>query len=770
MAKDASHVWSISRRRFADVVGLDPEAEWLVGGSARQSTALGQFLSRSLTELYEFQTYPLRDIPRLDDQVPFSFVISPEPGGENGKELLEVLDKIALSTGDDEKFDAVKEAGVTARARFFAMSAADRTALLNNGKAGAICNAAFFEAAVAHEDFPGMSKVWRLSSAIRQKAVFEADANKWRTPDWVEPALAKALKKSPKTGGKPVVVGVIDDSFAIGHPRFQFSNGTSRVFSYWDQDADFNTVVSSVAFGRELLSFNPHDFDAAWPDIEGLNDLLKQAGDEDRPPSEFYGMPGLSAFFPPRPSEALRLASHGTHVLDLVAGAPQQEIRGFPPEQVADAAPPLVLVKLPRTSVQQTSGAFLEFFLLEGVRHIVQRARMLSKNAKVVIVSSYGFYGGPHDGASQIERELDNIVAQGGGDIEIVLPSGNGRLARSHTRRDFNTRDIQSIEWQLPPDDRTPSVMEIWSEVYPPGAGEMLELSIVTPDGNDSAAVGVSLTDTDTTQQIQLVQNGVVVVQAVCVHPVQHAGRRQFLVWMQPTALDGPDTVPTPASSGTWTIRLRALDLVQTRPASVWIRRDDSLVGFASGGRQSGLARDHVIWKNNPNLAQIDREIIGDEGTVQRSCTISKIATGSRAVIVGGFDAGAGDRFPAPSSAGGPTAPRPDPALPDRVGPDALGPSQIFGDIGIAAAGFFGGGKVRFRGTSVAAPLVATEIVQSIGTGGFPGGRDYVQAQAAISEATLPARSAPSAALGGSGRYMTERMRNRAMPFENSDP
>ena len=109
-------------------------------------------------------------------------------------------------------------------------------------------------------------------------------------------------------------------------------------------------------------------------------------------------------------------------------------------------------------------------------------------------------------------------------------------------------------------------------------------------------------------------------------------------------------------------------------------------------------------------------------------------------------------------------------AVPERVGADALGPSQIFGDIGIAAAGFFGGGKVRFRGTSVAAPLVATEIVQSIGTGGFPGGRDYVQAQAAISEATLPARSAPSAALGGSGRYMTERMRNRAMPFEDSDP
>ena len=42
----------------------------------------------------------------------------------------------------------------------------------------------------------------------------------------------------------------------------------------------------------------------------------------------------------------------------------------------------------------------------------------------------------------------------------------------------------------------------------------------------------------------------------------------------------------------------------------------------------------HVMWKNNPNLPQIDREIIGDEGTVQRSCTSSKIATGSRAVIV----------------------------------------------------------------------------------------------------------------------------------------
>lgn len=770
--EDENRQWNVSRRRLANVAGLDAEAEWLLGVRGERGEGRDLYLAKSLTARYEYRNYPLRREPvdpiALAEGVGghnrphFSIVISPEPRGENGEEILDVLQSVA-----EEAFAADKERDER-RKPFFLMSQTDRTILKNNRVAGAICNAAFFDAAIGDARFRRIPKVVRLSSALRERAVPDTQRTTWSAPDWLQETLRKVLQTSPKTGPGPVVVGVIDDSFAIGHPRFQFSNGQSRIFSYWDQDADYDYAHATVPFGRELLSVNPGDFDSAWPNKESLNGFLAQATAQNLPLPEFYGLPGLRPFFPPRPTEKTRIASHGTHVLDLAAGANRRDIKGFPPEQAADAAPALLAVKLPRASVQDTSGAFLEFYMLEGVRHIISRAKMLHPDAKVVIVSSYGFYGGPHDGASQIERDMDALIAAAHNDVEIVLPSGNGRRERTHTLRDFDQREVQEISWRVAPDDDTPSVMEVWSEPYPQGAGAMMELSVVTPDGLDSRATGDVLTDVQTAQQLVLVENGRFIIQAVCVHPDMHPGRRLFLIWMQPTALNGPGVVDTPAASGVWTVRMRALDAVYTRPASVWIRRDDSLVGFASGGRQSSIERDWTIWKDDPNDNQQLREEAGNAGTAQRSRTINKIATCSRTVVVGGFEFDRADRFPVPSSAGGPTAPRPDSAWPDREGPDALAPSQIFGGFGIAAAGFFGGGKVRFRGTSVAAPLVGAEIASAITDSGFPGGREFVHGEAAASEASQPSVSRPSRALGGYGRYVTARMRHRGMPFEDT--
>lgn len=456
--------------------------------------------------------------------------------------------------------------------------------------------------------------------------------------------------------------------------------------------------------------------------------------------------------------------------MDLAAGAYRCRIKGFPSEPPADQAPLLLAVKLPRASVRDTSGAFLEFYLLQGVRHILSRARMIHADAKVVIVSSYGFHGGPHDGASQIERVLDAEIAAAQNDVEIVLPSGNGRLARSHARRRFDRIPEQVLDWRLPPDDRTPSVMEIWLRPDPGGPDPVLELSLVTPGGLDSRDSGATLPDTNTTDQLVLTDGGQTVLQAVCVHPAMHPGYRQFLIWLQPTAASGPDIVARPAPSGVWTVRLRALDPTRVGAVDAWIRRDDSLVGFPSGGRQSVIERDWTeVWKDDPTFDQSRREAVGNDGTAQRSRTISKIATGGRTVITGGFDVDRANSFPVPSSAGGPVAPRPDPTWPPRAGPDTLAPAQLFGGIGLAAAGFYGGGKVRYRGTSVAAPLVTAELAAAIQGTHYPGGRSYVAMHAALSEITLPAVARPSADLGGAGRYVTTQMHARGMAFEFED-
>lgn len=775
MTEKETSGWKIAERYFGNVTGLDPEAEWLLGTSENDGEAITYFLPRTLGG--DSETGIKRE-SGPDETVPFPFVISPEPGGDNGEEILDLLRSLAIP--DDNDLANKKDEAAEEKPFFFIVDE-DAEILKDNGIAGALCNRAYFNKAVETPKFQKLAKAMRLSTALRKQAIPQPEQFKKKSPEWLGEALKKAFETSPKTKDpRPVVVGVIDDSFAIGHPRFQFSDGSSRIFSYWDQEADYNTTKdrSLVTFGRELLNFNPAALDPTknWPHLPALNEMLNDASVVKRPPAEFYRTTELRPFFPSGAAPAQRLRSHGTHVLDLAAGAPKKDIKGMPSEQLADDAPALVLVKLPRSSVAETSGAFLEFFLLEGVRHIIRRAKMMHHDAKVVIVSSYGFYGGPHDGASQIERALDQIVAESDNSVEIVLPSGNGRVARSHTKRAFSGPDFtQEINWQVHPEDATPTVMEIWSEPYQGTSDAMMELSIVTPDGTDSKAQGVALKDDQISAQIQLVKDGEVLAIAVCVHSVLHPERRLFLIWMRPTFMPmptvepgNPNPAPVPAPAGIWTIRLQALQQERTQPASVWIRRDDSLVGFSSGGRQSLIEQDN-IWKDNPNFNQERREEVGDDGTAQRSGTISKIGTGSYTVIVGGFDAGEGDQFPAPSSAGGPTAQRPDETWPKRVGPDALAPSEMFGNIGLAAAGFFGGGKVRFRGTSVSAPLVASEIAKVINTKAFDGGRQFAREQAALSEQELPARAEPSPALGGGGRYITDQMRHRGMPFEHAE-
>ena len=80
MAKDKVPAWSVSKRRFANVVGLDPEAEWLIGDE-KQRESVRLFLPTNLSNFYESYAFPLRTDPRADETIPFTFVISPEPGG-----------------------------------------------------------------------------------------------------------------------------------------------------------------------------------------------------------------------------------------------------------------------------------------------------------------------------------------------------------------------------------------------------------------------------------------------------------------------------------------------------------------------------------------------------------------------------------------------------------------------------------------------------------------------------------------------------------------
>jgi hypothetical protein len=717
--------WYKQERTFAKIKGLDPDAEWLLDSNAARNLFLRKTLGISR---YRVDA----DLP----DPPFAFLLSPAGNSVTGSDLLAALDEVKDGDGAEYRFN---------------MSEADRERLKNDEAAGALCDADFFRTLI-DSGFARLDKSMRLSSAMPTVGAPPIASGPFVVPKGLGKKMATAFPD------RKVVFGVIDDGFAIAHPRLRLADNKTRVASFWDQEAREAVGNSTVPFGRELLSFK-------FNGVDGLNDILDAY---DGPFAEIYGDQALAEFYPKRRNTMPRNASHGTAVLDLAAGE----------EMGKGADSPVVAVKLPRSSVLDTSGAHLEFFLLEGVHHILSRAEMIFGNAeppKVVIVASYGFFGGPLDGSSLFERALDQVIASHHGRVQIILPSGNGRLNRAHAVRKSNSNlgQVRKVDWRSPAGDRTPSVMEIWSDpISVAQSGPTVGLELTAPDGQNSASV--SFTDVDVNFKLVLLDKAGtgILAEAVCDHPPLHPGRRRLMIWIAPTAYPPPDvTAPDELSpSGVWRVKLTNLTASATDLA-IWIRRDDSLPGFPTLGRQSGIERDPPHEGPIPlNQKQWDKW--DDHGAASVNGTISSIASGRSTVVTCGF--GAGDERPASDAAGGPVAavatgaPNPPTDPPGRrKGPDCLAPSRVTALRGIKAANFFGGAKVALTGTSLAAPLVGHWLASTYlsGTAQLDGRLVTVDA-AKVSDGTMLPEWKPSPARGDN-RFINQAMKDRTFSLDD---
>src|SRR5882672_4483905 len=258
-------------------------------------------------------------------------------------------------------------------------------------------------------------------------------------PSKVPTGRRGAIRTSPV-----VVIGVIDDSIAFAHARFRNRDG-SRVGSVWNQD--------TVLFSRNGTA-------QPGPGLEGgqltkvqIDEWLAEcthAGQVDE--DELYRRCAHETYDNTRHKSIGRRLGHGTHVLDLAAGAE-------PKDNCTDR--PIVAVELPAEVTGDTSGALLIPQVLLGIWFVLMQA----DTRPVVINLSYGFAAGPHDGTSVLEAAIDELVEMReavGLPLCVVLPSGNSRLARGHGELTLEAGAKADLAWRALPDDRTPSSMEIW--------------------------------------------------------------------------------------------------------------------------------------------------------------------------------------------------------------------------------------------------------------------------------------------------------------------
>jgi len=457
--------------------------------------------------------------------------------------------------------------------------------------------------------------------------------------------------------GRDVIVGVIDDGCAFAHRDF-LKPGTSesRVLYLWDQGRDQSKVgsgwvaVQGFTYGCEISNVptDPHRYlDEAIAPHVAANGLIDEDGVYD---SLGYSMPAL--------------ASHGTHVMGIAAGNGQSAM-GF--EGVAPAAD-IIFVQLPAAAIEAGMAA-LSLLIADAATYIFARAKTLGKSA--VINISYGGYAGPHDSTSQIETQIDQLLAKP--DRAVVVSAGNGFEAdcHAHGRVRLGARS-KVLRWIVHPYDPTLNFMQIW---YNHNA--TLDLWITTPDAQTLGPVSLG-----SHQNIVLTSNPSVIVGWVDHQTDAGNNDKRIDITLRPTLDDPPLAGIMPAPSGIWSIQLENVGAQHEATFHAWIERDDA--GHPSGARRR--QSQFFTADSSPEY------------------TLAGLATGRHTIVAGGYNTATQEvcRY----SACGPT--RATTAHASRKKPDVCAPAEE--DVagrGILSASSRRAQPTRMNGTSASAPHVA---------------------------------------------------------------
>jgi hypothetical protein len=514
----------------------------------------------------------------------------------------------------------------------------------------------------------------------------------------------EALEPLSANSPPAAIVAVIDDGLAFAHERFRFASGDTRFKYFWNQD-DMSTTKTPAGFGwgREL-SENELNTLLASCNHSGLVDedaLYQQAGQ----------------------NLASRRAKHGTHVMDIACG--------LDPKSATAQSPYLIGVQLPKWATEETSGAWLTPLVYAAISYILDRADRIAaaQNAAplpVVVNLSYGTIAGPHDGTGMLELAIDQLIAARPAPLQVVLPAGNHYLARCHAHFEMpraapRKAPIEILRWRVQPDNKACSFLEIWLPQFASDhTRPKVELRITTPTGQTSPWISPNKA-----------WSWPAPAPAIRFYARYYdiAGRRPTIhLSMAPTAEMKAN--PRTAPSGTWLVEIK--NRRGAVAVDAWVQRGDTPFGYPLWGRQSRL--DDSTYVRFDLAGRPEQNDVGPS-SIRRRGTVNALATGQRAIVVGGYRRD--DRKPSEYAAAGPVA-TPAAVPPPRTGPDAAAAADDSVTLhGLLAAGTRTGSVVAMRGTSVAAPQV-TRRISELMTLALASDRAAVQAGAAAADLKAP--------------------------------
>ncbi|MBJ3778432.1 S8/S53 family peptidase [Acuticoccus mangrovi] len=510
--------------------------------------------------------------------------------------------------------------------------------------------------------------------------------------DYERRAIGPVPEPADHIAANAVVMAIIDDGIAIANDRFRRSAGETRV----------ETFVSLRLAGGHVTA---HRFER-----EEIDQLVANAGGDER---MVYRMMDLIDPASDRRQPLRFSRSHGTHVLDLMAG---DAWRGRPqtPEER-----PIIAVNVPSEAIEDRSDSLMPASLDRALREVLLAAVRLGIRMSVdpdapsfpplVLNLSFGMFAGPCDGMGKNERLLRRFLEiyralPGAPRCEITVAAGNSFQSRAMANTHLATGEPLTLDWSVLPDDKTSSFVEIWLPERSSGGAE-ISVTLTPPGGPVSPPSRLG-------EMIDLSAGGDAAARIYHQEVSRQGGpavREVVTLAVRPTTGDRPGVVVAPA--GIWTLTLTGTPVEGvTVEVDIRTQRDDKVTFRPPRGRQS--------YFDDPNYRRFDatgrmiNDTNGEVGPVTRSRTLNAYASGPEAggpLLVAGVRRT--DLSPALYSTAGPSAG-------GRPGPTVCAQSEGSpSHIGVLATGTYSGSVAAMRGTSVAAPQAARQIANAIAAG-----------------------------------------------------
>lgn len=404
------------------------------------------------------------------------------------------------------------------------------------------------------------------------------------------PALKNKLKDK-----KLIIIGVIDDGLPFAHDHFCNREGHSRIEHFWLQAAQGQKGMAAIPYGRE---FNRDQIDG----FRAKHRLPSGRIDEDG----LYADPAIGAITdgPDIGRNIFQNYTHGAHVMDTAAGFSADDLGSENADQIR-----IIGVQLPRTSLEDTSGFGKDAFILSAVHYVLGRAKLTAEaygaeDVSVLINISLGISGGPKNGNHQLERAIDEAVAQFSakplGDVKVYLAAGNNFDSQLYGEKKLPKRGKSfELPWRIQPNDRTSSYLEVWLDGSEgetlKSLSKQLAFKIRAPNGTRIKLKKKVSSAKNAEMHIQALKrpcDGAIVGQ-FSLDKYRGDLWRMMLILAPTEHEEGPERAAAPtAEAGIWNIRIKrhrrakktAMHKQKIRCA---IQRDEDPAGTNNGGRQS---------------------------------------------------------------------------------------------------------------------------------------------------------------------------------------